>query len=74
MHGHGDNIELVAKDLVPLQGAGLQKCLAFSFDGSKFASGGVVRSNIHLMSSCYLWFRMHILLLLNGLVHFDSVP
>ncbi|KAE9465357.1 hypothetical protein C3L33_02729, partial [Rhododendron williamsianum] len=41
LRGHGDNIELLAKDLVPLQGAGLQKCLAFSFDGSRFASGGV---------------------------------
>ncbi|KAG5557166.1 hypothetical protein RHGRI_007435 [Rhododendron griersonianum] len=41
LRGHGDNIELLAKDLVPLQGTGLQKCLAFSFDGSRFASGGV---------------------------------
>lgn len=45
LHGHGDDIKLLAKDLVPLQGAGLQKCLAFSVDGSRFASGGVVSSN-----------------------------
>lgn len=34
--------QLSSKDLLPLQGVGLQKCLAFSTDGSKFATGGVV--------------------------------
>ncbi|XP_042482018.1 SEC12-like protein 1 [Macadamia integrifolia] len=35
-----ESIKLLAKDLAPLQGVGPQKCLAFSTDGSKFASGG----------------------------------
>lgn len=36
------DIRLLAKDLPPLQSAGPQKCLAFSTDGSKFATGGMV--------------------------------
>ncbi|CAL5363414.1 unnamed protein product [Camellia sinensis] len=40
LDGQEANIKLVAKELVHLQGAGLQK-LAFSVDGSRFASGGV---------------------------------
>ncbi|OVA17905.1 WD40 repeat [Macleaya cordata] len=35
-----ENIKLLAKDLPPLEGVGPQKCLAFSVDGSRFASGG----------------------------------
>ncbi|KAI8007422.1 SEC12-like protein 1 [Camellia lanceoleosa] len=36
VYGH----KMSAKEFVPLQGAGFQKCLAFSVDGSRFASGG----------------------------------
>ncbi|PKA54337.1 SEC12-like protein 1 [Apostasia shenzhenica] len=32
--------KLVVKDLPPLESAGMQNCLAFSTDGSRFASGG----------------------------------
>ncbi|KAL0847828.1 hypothetical protein Bca101_021075 [Brassica carinata] len=32
---------ILAKELPPLENAGLQKCMAFSFDGSKLATGGV---------------------------------
>ncbi|KAJ4978693.1 hypothetical protein NE237_009473 [Protea cynaroides] len=35
-----ESIKLLAKDLAPLQVVSPQKCLAFSTDGSKFASGG----------------------------------
>ncbi|KAG1347499.1 SEC12-like protein 1 [Cocos nucifera] len=35
------DIRLLAKDLPPLQSIGPQKCLAFSTDGSKFATGGM---------------------------------
>ncbi|KAI7995868.1 SEC12-like protein 1, partial [Camellia lanceoleosa] len=42
LDGQEANIKLVAKELVHLQGAGLQKCLSFSVDGSRFASGGVI--------------------------------
>ncbi|XP_008796620.2 SEC12-like protein 1 isoform X2 [Phoenix dactylifera] len=35
------DIKLLAKDLPPLQSVGPQKCLAFSTDGSKFATGGM---------------------------------
>lgn len=38
--------QLSPKELHPLQGVGLQKCLAFSTDGSKFATGGVVSTLI----------------------------
>lgn len=38
--------KLLPKELHPLQGVGPQKCLAFSTDGSKFATGGVVRTHI----------------------------
>ncbi|CAA6653738.1 unnamed protein product [Spirodela intermedia] len=40
LQGHDSNVKLVPKELNPLQAAGPQKCLAFSTDGSKFASGG----------------------------------
>ncbi|PIA54885.1 hypothetical protein AQUCO_00901055v1 [Aquilegia coerulea] len=35
-----ENIKLLAKDSAPLLGLGLQKCLGFSVDGSRFATGG----------------------------------
>ncbi|KAL4576785.1 hypothetical protein LXL04_012884 [Taraxacum kok-saghyz] len=35
------SVKLLYKDLKPLQDVGPQKCLAFSTDGSKFATGGV---------------------------------
>ncbi|CAI0442495.1 unnamed protein product [Linum tenue] len=41
LHGEETNFTLLAKDLPALQSFGPQKCLAFSVDGSKFASGGV---------------------------------
>lgn len=40
--GREDNLKLVCKELVPLQDVGPQKCLGFSVDGSRFASGGAV--------------------------------
>ncbi|KAM7467854.1 hypothetical protein LguiB_015416 [Lonicera macranthoides] len=41
LYGREANLKLLAKDLLPLQGVGPQKCLAFSVDGSRFATGGV---------------------------------
>ncbi|GAV69217.1 WD40 domain-containing protein [Cephalotus follicularis] len=41
LYGRETNLKLFVKDIPPLQDVGLQKCLAFSVDGSKFASGGV---------------------------------
>lgn len=35
------NVKIFAKELLPLQDVGPQKCLAFSVDGSRFATGGV---------------------------------
>ncbi|KAB1225292.1 SEC12-like protein 1 [Morella rubra] len=40
-YGGRSNASLLAKELPPLEGVGPQKCLAFSFDGSKVATGGV---------------------------------
>lgn len=40
LSGREANIKLMAKELAPLQGVGLQTCLAFSTDGSRFATGG----------------------------------
>ncbi|ONK75720.1 uncharacterized protein A4U43_C03F19840 [Asparagus officinalis] len=34
------DMKLMARDIVPLQSIGLQKCLAFSTDGSRLATGG----------------------------------
>lgn len=34
--------QLLPKELLPLQRVGPQKCLAFSTDGSRFATGGMV--------------------------------
>ena len=42
-------VTILAKELPPLQNAGLQKCMAFSFDGSKLATGGVVRRHQELL-------------------------
>ncbi|CAA2963453.1 SEC12 1 [Olea europaea subsp. europaea] len=42
VYGREDYIKLTTKDLAPLQGVGPQKCLAFSVDGTRFATGGVV--------------------------------
>ena len=44
LHGVESNTKLLAKELVPLQGVGPQKCIVFSVDGSKLATGGEVRS------------------------------
>ncbi|EEF29464.1 nucleotide binding protein, putative [Ricinus communis] len=41
LHGQETNLKLLAKELPPLQDVGTQKCLVFSVDGSRFASGGV---------------------------------
>lgn len=41
LYGHEDNIKFVCKEF-PLQDVGPQKCMAFSVDGSKLATGGVV--------------------------------
>ncbi|ERN01285.1 hypothetical protein AMTRI_Chr03g146980 [Amborella trichopoda] len=40
LYGRESNVNVIAKDLPSLQGIGLQKCLAFSADGSRFAAGG----------------------------------
>ncbi|OMP05516.1 hypothetical protein COLO4_08797 [Corchorus olitorius] len=41
LYGQETNLKLFAKELPPLQDAGPQKCLAFSVDGSRFATGGL---------------------------------
>ncbi|XP_011024298.1 PREDICTED: SEC12-like protein 1 isoform X1 [Populus euphratica] len=41
LSGQETNLKLLAKELPPLQDAGPQNCMAFSVDGSKFATGGV---------------------------------
>lgn len=43
LYGHEDDIKFVCKEF-PLQDVGPQKCMAFSVDGSKLATGGVVRN------------------------------
>ncbi|XP_058110327.1 SEC12-like protein 1 [Magnolia sinica] len=40
LYGQEENLKMLTKDLPPLQDAGLQKCLVFSADGSRFATGG----------------------------------
>ncbi|KAH0698632.1 hypothetical protein KY284_012847 [Solanum tuberosum] len=40
LYGHEDNIKCVCKDF-PLQVVGPQKCMAFSVNGSKLATGAV---------------------------------
>ncbi|XVE68723.1 hypothetical protein DITRI_Ditri09bG0092100 [Diplodiscus trichospermus] len=41
LYGKETNLKLFVKELPPLENAGPQKCLAFSIDGSRFATGGV---------------------------------
>lgn len=41
LYGREDKIKLTSKEQLLLQGIGLQKCLAFSVDGTRFATGGV---------------------------------
>ncbi|XP_047313147.1 SEC12-like protein 1 [Impatiens glandulifera] len=41
LYGQQAHVKLMSKDLAPLQDVGRQICLAFSVDGSRFASGGV---------------------------------
>ncbi|GMI67509.1 hypothetical protein HRI_000420200 [Hibiscus trionum] len=41
VYGLETNLKLLTKQVPPLQDAGPQKCLAFSVDGSRFATGGV---------------------------------
>ncbi|KAM2695250.1 hypothetical protein EV1_039779 [Malus domestica] len=41
LYGQESTAKLLAKELPPLEGIGPQKCLAFSVDGSKLATGGV---------------------------------
>ncbi|CAA2994098.1 SEC12-like protein 1 [Olea europaea subsp. europaea] len=41
VYGREDYVKLTTKELPPLQSVGLQKCLAFSVDGTRFATGGV---------------------------------
>lgn len=52
LYGREENLKLLAKELLPLKEAGPQKCLAFSVDGSRFATGGVV-SKQTCDSNCY---------------------
>lgn len=47
LYGQESNAKLLAKELAPLKGIGPQKCLAFSVDGSKLATGGVVSNNLY---------------------------
>ncbi|OWM70266.1 SEC12-like protein 1 [Punica granatum] len=41
VYGHETKLKLLTKRLPPLKDVGLQKCLAFSPDGSRFAAGGL---------------------------------
>ncbi|KAL3523530.1 hypothetical protein ACH5RR_016364 [Cinchona calisaya] len=41
LYAREDNVRLVAKELLPLQDVGPQRCIAFSVDGSRFATGGI---------------------------------
>ncbi|KAJ6358029.1 hypothetical protein OIU78_005786 [Salix suchowensis] len=41
LSGQETKLKLLAKELPPLHDAGPQNCMAFSVDGSKFATGGV---------------------------------
>lgn len=48
-------MKLLIKELPPLKDVGPQSCLTFSVDGSKLATGGVVRTNLFSSSwnSCF---------------------
>ncbi|KAH6804070.1 phosphate transporter traffic facilitator1 [Perilla frutescens var. frutescens] len=41
LYGREDKVKLTSKEQLLLQGIGLQKCLAFSVDGTRFATGGI---------------------------------
>lgn len=45
LFGQESNAKLLARESAPLQGIGPQNCLAFSVDGSKLATGGLVSNN-----------------------------
>lgn len=53
--GGATGVTILAKELLPLQNAGLQKCMAFSFDGSKLAVGGVVRRDQNCFIRAFLF-------------------
>lgn len=57
LHGREENVQLIPKDLFPLQDVGPQRCLEFSFDGSRFSTGGV-DGHVRIFE----WPNMHILL------------
>lgn len=40
LNGKETDVKVLANEMSPLQGIGLQKCVAFSFDGSRLATGG----------------------------------
>ncbi|XP_051149628.1 SEC12-like protein 1 [Andrographis paniculata] len=40
MYGREDKMNLTAAEQLPLQGIGRQNCMAFSYDGTRFATGG----------------------------------
>lgn len=42
LSGHETNVKLLAKDIPALDNVGVQRCMTFSVDGSRFASGGEV--------------------------------
>ena len=46
LYAQEGNIKLLAKKLNALEGVGPQKCLAFSVEGSRFATGGVVSTSL----------------------------
>ncbi|KAK6137887.1 hypothetical protein DH2020_028369 [Rehmannia glutinosa] len=58
LYGWEDNIKFMVEELLPLQGVGLQKCLAFSVDGTRFATGGVHRAlSITVVSYRVCWVK-----------------
>lgn len=62
-------MKLLMKELPPLKDVGPQSCLAFSVDGSKLATGGVVRKNMLSIQSMFLF----ILIFLKNVVgYFDT--
>lgn len=52
LYGHEGNIKFVRKEF-PLQDIGPQKCVAFSVDGSKLATGGIVSNFIERLFLLY---------------------
>ena len=49
LYGRETNMKLLAKELPPLQGVGSQNCITFSVDGSRFAAGGAVSTDLDPM-------------------------